>query len=351
MGQTKHAPPVIRSTAEFARHVGLSRSAVSRVINGRPGLRAATVERVRRAIEATGFTPNAHAVHLRGKPTALIGVCVETLLTPTGVAKLAAFQERLQAHGYTALIEVPRPGASRRVVEHFRSLRVEAIVFIGHFDPPELQARIDELGRHGLPHLVVDHSGCARALTVTLDRHEAMERIVAHLHWHGHRRFGLLGVSGAFQTIDDRLAGLRAALARRGLDAAKCVQSLDAAHERTNHFEYGHALARAFAARPARPTAFIAVNDDTAIGALLGFQAAGLRVPRDLSIVGFNNQHTCLMTQPPLTSLDQAIERTVEVAVAAVLSLVRRRALPRARVRLVEPVLVVRGSTGPAPGR
>jgi DNA-binding LacI/PurR family transcriptional regulator len=341
-------PPLIRSTEEFARYVGLSRSAVSRVLNHQPGLRRATIERVNAAMAETGFTPNAHAVHLRGKPTAMIGVCMENFITPTGVSKLSILQQRLRERGYTALIEVHHRGASRKLVEHFLALRVEAIIFIGHFEPAELDERIEELRRHGIPHLVIDHSGSGRAHTVTLDRAAAMEQIVAHLHGLGHRRFGLLGISGEFQTVIDRLEGLRVALEKRRLEFDSCVQSRDARHERKEHFDFGVTLAADFAARRDRPTAFIAVNDDTAIGALLEFQARGLRVPRDLSIVGFNNQNICRMARPQLTSVDQQIEQIVAVAVKSLLKQIERPTTGAARIRLIAPELIVRESTGRA---
>ena len=346
MSRSSSNPPVIRSTAEFARYVGLSRSAVSRVINNQPGLRRSTIERVTQAMHATGFAPNAHAAHLRGKPSTMIGVCVENLVTLSGVSKLAELQELLAARGYTALVEVDRPGAGRKLVQHFLSLRVQAIVFIGHFPPELLAERIADLRRHGTPHVVVDHSSCRDAPTVTLDRAAAMEQVVAHLHGLGHRRFGLLGISGSFQTVTDRLDGLRRALAQRGLEFDRCTVSLDHRHIRYDHFEYGRTLAQEFARAPRRPTAFIAVNDDTAAGAQLEFQALGLRVPEDLSIVGFNNQNFCQMLRPALTSVDQQIVPTMRAAAEIVLASIGRP-LPRSPgLRLIEPMLVVRASTG-----
>jgi len=202
-----------------------------------------------------------------------------------------------------------------------------------------------------VPHLVVDHSGCAEAATVTLDRAAAMEQVVAHLHGLGHRRFGLLGISGEFQTVTDRLDGLRVALAKRRLDFAACVRSLDHRHARHNHFEYGRTLAHDFATQPGRPTAFIAVNDETAVGALLEFQALGVRVPHDVSIVGFNNQNICQMTRPQLTSVDQQIERTMRVAADMLLAGIARARLRTPEVRLIEPTLMLRASTGRAPRR
>jgi DNA-binding LacI/PurR family transcriptional regulator len=163
-----------------------------------------------------------------------------------------------------------------------------------------------------------------------------------------HRRFGLLGLSGPFQTVADRLEGLHAALAKHGLDPARCLVSHDAQFERTDHFDYGRTLATSFVAMRARPTAFIAVNDDTAIGALLEFQTRGLRVPEDISIVGFNNQAICLVTRPRLTSVDQRIPETMSATARALLGAIRDGERPRATVRQIKGTLVVRESTGPA---
>ena len=348
MSKPARTSTVPRSTAQFARFVGLSRSAVSRVLNGRPGLRAATVARVQQAMAETGFTPNAHARHLRGLPTALIGVCMENFLTPTAVAKLSDLQRLLAAEGYTTIVEMSRPGAYDRVVRHFLSLRVDAVVFIGHFDPQELQRHVADLKRHDTVHLVVDHSGAKNVNTVTLDRAAAMTEVVEHLTGLRHRRFGLLGLSGAFQTVTDRLEGLHAALRARRLDPARCLVSHDEGFERTDHFDYGRTLAASFVDARDRPSAFIAVNDDTAIGALLEFQARGLRVPGDVSIVGFNNQAICQMTRPRLTSVDQRIEATMATATRTLLAAVRASGPTRIVVRQIKAALVVRESTGRA---
>jgi len=350
MGKAAKTPPVIRSTTQLARYVGLSRSVVWRVLNVQPHLRPDTVERVQRALAETGFTPNAHALHLRGKPTAVIGVCMENFLTPTAVSKLSVLQELLAPEGYTTLAEMNRPGAYDRVVRHFLSLRVEGVVFIGHFPPGELAQRLAELERHATPHVVVDNTDVSRARIVTLDRAEAMRQVVAHLCDLGHRRFGLLGLSGPFQTVVDRLRGVHDALRQRGLEPARCTSSHDERFERTDHFEFGRTLAASFATEPRLPSAFIAVNDETAVGALLEFQSRGLRVPEDVSVVGFNNQNLCLMTRPRLTSVDQQIEETMRVTVAQILGGIRRPAR-RPSTTLIAPQLVLRGSTGPAPRR
>ncbi len=340
------SPPVLRSTADFARHVGLARTTVSRVLNGQPGLKAKTIERVQRALAETGFTPNAHALHLKGKRTSMVGICMENLATPPAVHKLATLQRVLRTRGFSSLIEVFSPGTGREVVRHFLSLRVEAVVFIGHFHREEIEARIAELRGLGTPHLVIDHFGLKDAHTVSLDRSHGMEAVVSHLLDLGHRRFGLLGVTKGPVNRIDRLSGIQAALRKRGLEFEACVTSNDHLHERRNDFDYGRALAASFHKQADRPTAFLGHNDEIAIGAIRGFQEAGLKVPRDVSVTGFNNQDIGHMTSPTLTTVDQNIERTIEVAAELVLAQLDQPSRASPIVRTIEPAIVIRESTG-----
>ena len=148
--------------------------------------------------------------------------------------------------------------------------------------------------------------------------------------------------------MSDRLTGIGSALAARGLAFDRVTRSLDSRQVRQNDFEYGRALAANFVGEPNRPTAFLALNDEIAIGALHGFQKAGLRVPADVSVTGFNNQDICLLPTPMLTSVDQRVDETVRAAIELLLEQIDRP-FARPKTRMVEPLLVIRGSTGPAP--
>lgn len=341
------SPTVIRSSAEFARHVGLARTTVSRVLNGQPGLKPKTIERVQQALAETGFTPNAHALHLKGKRTSMVGICMEDLATPPAVRKLATLQRVLRTRGFSSLIEVFVPGSGRDVVRHFQSLRVEAVVFIGHFHQEEIEARLGELNAIGTPHLVIDHFGLKGANTVSLDRAAGMEAVIAHLYELGHRTFGMLGLTKGPTSRIDRLNGVHSALRTHNLDFETCVVSLDHLHERRNDFDYGRALAGSFVKLAERPTAFIGYNDEIAIGALRGFQEAGLKVPRDLSLTGFNNQDIGHMTWPTLTTVDQSIDATIAEAAELIVSQIGKPLRAKPVVRTIEPKLVIGESTGP----
>lgn len=341
--------PAIRSTAEFARYVGLARTTVSRVLNGQPGLRAKTIARVQRAIDETGFTPNAYALHLKGKRTATIGICVENLLTPPAVLKLAGLQRRLRERNYASLIEVVEPGGSKRSVRHFLSLRVDAVAFLGHFVEEEITQRVAELKAMETPHLIIDQAGIPGASSVYLDRVHGMEQLFRHLTGLKHASFGLIGFSGSARSIRDRLAGIEQALTAAGLSLATATTSLDHLHARENDFEFGKAVAGSFLARSERPTALIGLNDEIAMGAVHACRAAGLKVPHDISVAGFNNQEICVMATPTLTSIDQRITQTVESAAELLLTQIGRPSRSRPLVQTIEPLLVLRESTGPAP--
>ncbi len=302
-----------------------------------------------RALAATGFTPNAHALHLKGKRTATIGICAENLLTPPGVRKLAALQRVLRDRGFSSLIQVFEPGTGREIVRHFLSLRVEAVVFIGHFHPEEIEARIGELITHGIPHVVVDHFGVKNANTVALDRGDGMRMLMSHLLEHGHRKFGLLGVEQPPRSRVDRVTGIRAALRAHGLVYEEATLSLDHLHARRQDFAYGRLLAGSFIKLAQPPTAFVALNDEIAIGTLRGLLDAGWKIPRDASVSGFNNQDLCEMTDPTLTSVDQNIVGTIAAATEMIFAQLGGAGRAKPLVRTITPEVMYRASTGPLP--
>lgn len=340
-------PGPIRSTAEFARYVGLARTTVSRVLNGHPGVKRSTIERVQRALDQTGFTPNAFAVGLRGKGAAVAGICMENLLTAPMVGKLALLQKRLRAAGFTCLIEVLAPGESRRVVQHFQAMQASVVVFIGHFAPAELAQRVGELRRRRIAHVLIDQANVAGANSVSFDRAGAMHLVMNHLLDLGHRSFGLLGMDNPEQTTRDRVRGITEALGARGLPPADHTLSLDHLESRDNDFTFGRALARRFAALENRPTALVGVNDEVAIGAMLALQEIGFSVPEQISVSGFNNQDVCLMTSPNITSVDQQVEATIDIAMELLAEQLKQSS-DHAIARMIPPSMIARQSTGPA---
>ena len=340
-------PKPIRSTAEFARYVGLARTTVSRVLNGQPGLKQKTIDRVLHAMTETGFSRNAFALHLKGKRTASVGICMESSLRTPAMLKLAALQKRLRERNYTSLIEVLDPDGTQKAVSHFLSMRVEAVIFIGYFAENEIAERISELSRLGVPHIVIDHPGVPGAHTVTLDRRKAMEELTRHLIGFGHTSFGLLGISEAAKSTWDRLNGIGDALTAHQMTLESNTVSFDHLHPREYNYEFGRSLAKRFATIRSRPTAFMCLNDEIGAGAIHGFRESGINVPGDVSVTGFNNQDLCLVSTPQLTSVDQQISRTIEAAVTMLFAQIEKPYRSYPMVELIKPKVVVRESTGP----
>jgi DNA-binding LacI/PurR family transcriptional regulator len=329
--------------------VGLARTTVSRVLNGQPGLKKKTIERVQQAMAETGFSRNAFALHLRGKRTASVGICMESLLRVPSVQKLATLQRRLREMNYTSFMEVLDPDGTSRAVNHFLSLRVEAVAFIGYFSEKEVSERIAELTRHGVAHVVIDHAGVPGAHTVTLDRRSAMEQVTRHLLDLGHTHFGLIGISEPAKSTWDRLDGIRAGLAAKGLSLEAATLSFDHLLPRNYNYAFGRAMAASFAKAPSRPTAYMCLNDEVAAGAVRGFQESGLRVPADVSVTGFNNQDLCMISTPQLTSVDQRIPETIEAAITMLFDQIGKEIEVAPQIELIAPQLVIRESTGAAP--
>lgn len=342
----------ITSTAAFARYVGLARTTVSRVLNNQPGLRADTIARVHRAMEEVGFSPNPYAVFLLRGRTGTIGICLRYMDAPAVHEKIFALQQMLRERGYTALIEMTREdfAETERIVRHFMLMRVEGVVFLGGFEPEQVKAATEILRPQGTPVVVADQFEYPGQNTVTLDRAKAVEDLVVHLHGLGHRLFGLLGIRLNFLFNDSRVRGVHRGLERCGLTFDSAVEMVPVKPHGSRSYDYGKALADAFLERGAKATAFLGLNDEVAVGAMWRFQEAGLRVPADISITGFNNMEIAEHVTPTLATVDQRIADVMSAVAAQIVDVINHPR-KRARKKVINARLILRNSIGPAPQR
>jgi DNA-binding LacI/PurR family transcriptional regulator len=218
----------ITSTAAFARYVGLARTTVSRVLNNQPGLRQETIERVHRAMEEVGFSPNPYAVFLQTGRTGTVGVCLRYMDSPATHEKIFTLQQELRERGYTALIEMTREdfGETERIIRHFMLMRAEGIIFLGGFEPDQIEAAAGLVRPQAVPLVMADQFEYGGHDTVTLNRAGAMEELVMHLHAGGHRQFGLLGIRLNFLFNDSRVRGIQRGLERCGLTFDSAVSMI-----------------------------------------------------------------------------------------------------------------------------
>ncbi|XHR29491.1 MAG: LacI family DNA-binding transcriptional regulator [Chthoniobacteraceae bacterium] len=330
----------------MAQHLGLSEWTVSRAINGHPEVKAATRERILKAMDELGFRPNPVARKLSGKQMGIVGVCVVNAHSRVIIDKIRFLDKFLKQHGIRAILSLASREKERelKTIRDFLHLRVDGVVlFQSTLDVPSLNKTLGNVS------CVLVDPEASFAPRVWLDRGEAMRLIVQHLFELGHRSFGLLGIS----PIDKfRWAGLIKAFADYGVNFEKSVQVFGIEKGMGDSYSDGVLLARRAVAAKKRATAYIALNDEIAIGSLPIFREAGLRAPEDFSIVGFDNLPAGMYLQPSLTTIDQQVDLMITSAGELLLEeLGLKEKTDSSRCVKIPPKIIIRGSTGPAPRR
>lgn len=336
----------ITSTTELGRHLGLSRWAVSRAINGQSGVSAETVALVRAAMKEHRFVPNPHGRGLRGQRTGTIGLCFRALNTPITVEKISQVQRLVSDRGYRPLIELTEIDQRRGqdVIDHFLTLHVEGVILIDMPPSPETAAWLRLLREKGIPAVMWEPLEPPAANAVYLDRSEAMAQVTERLIDLGHSRFGLLGISREFRLGVPRCDGIERALVRRGLSFADAVATFDAPDQRYQGLKYGRELAEGLLRAGPLPSALLALNDEVAAGALWRLQQSGLQAPKDFSLFGFDNLPVSQQTQPALCTVDHQVEESAAAVVELLFKLMDKGAGARLRPVQIPPKLILRES-------
>jgi LacI family transcriptional regulator, galactose operon repressor len=327
----------LRDVAEAA---GVDPSVVSRVLSGdgRLSIRPETRQRVLEAAARLEYRPNRAAQTLKTARTMAIGMVVPDLANPA-FALIAEGAERCGADAGYALVLIRRAEGDRLddLVGRVDGLLVAAAT-------SDVSYRRELFG--GLPAVLVNRREPGEIPSVVVDDEGGSALAVRHLLSLGHRRIAHVAGPQTADTARRRLAGWRFALAEAGLEPAQ-----DAVIE-ASAFDEAAAdrAAEALLAGPARPTALFAANIRLATGTLSAAHRLGLEVPRDVSIVGFDDHPLAAYLHPPLTTVRMPL---VELGAAAVESLLDEIDGRRAESRLVDTPaeLVLRASTanpGPA---
>ncbi|MGD0715439.1 MAG: LacI family DNA-binding transcriptional regulator [Gaiellaceae bacterium] len=325
---------------EVARRSGVSVATASRVANGALAVRPETRERVERAMRELLYVPPGRRVE-----TGLIGVLVPELTNPIFPAMAQAIETRAAPSGLASILCNTREAAFREVdyVHMLLDRRVEGMIFIScemanlRGDHSHYARLVAEGAR------LVFVNGAMHTLdvpSVGVDERAAGEIATQHLIDLGHERIGFLAGPEHYLPTQMKAAGRETALRAAGLDPEGL----------TVHSEFGieggrRALTELLAL-PEPPTGVICSSDVMAIGALNEAARRGVRVPEELSIVGFDGIDATTWTVPALTTVAQPIAQIADTAVQTLQTLIEQptRALPNSYFR---PVLQVRASTAP----
>lgn len=325
-------PPSLTAVAELA---GVSHQTVSRVINGFEGVRPDTKARVVSAIETLGYRRNNAARTLVTQRSGLIGVIAvgSFLFGPTST--LAAIEEASREHGYMTLLSTLRSANDEtltQAVNECLDRSVEVIIIIAS---RESLMRLSASLRPGVPLIVVGPrpDGMEGLHTLSVDQELGARLAVRHLIDLGHQHITLLSGPPDWVDAQERLRGAIAECAERGVSTS-VIEGDWTAHR---GYEVGLKLVH-----EGLPTAIFAANDHMALGLLAAFNARGVSVPEDISVVGFDDISGSDYFSPPLTTVSQDFTTLGRRVMASALALLDGR---EADPTLVPPVLTQRRST------
>jgi DNA-binding LacI/PurR family transcriptional regulator len=344
----------------IARHLGVSKMTVSNAYNHPDQLSPKLRDRILETAHLLGYPgPNPLASTLRRGKTGTIGLVFEEPVTymftdPAAVLFVRGMAAACDAVG-AALLLVPSANS-----DHGFEVAMRALVD-GFVTYSEEDSRVKALAERGLPVVVVEATPQPGMPWIGLDDRAAAREAARHLLSLGHRRFGVISLCSTddipegllplelqsrvgYRVSRERLAGYREALEASGIVWADVPVLIRRAL--IDPRAAGREGAAELLDRADRPTAILVMSDAVALGVLEAARARGISVPRELSIVGFDDIPEAALSQPPLTTIHQPHAQKGEAAVHAVLD------PDQAAARLtLQTRLVVRASTGPAPRR
>jgi LacI family repressor for deo operon, udp, cdd, tsx, nupC, and nupG len=331
---------------DVAREAGVSTATVSRVL-GRPDLvNADTRALVRTAIRTLGYTPNAAAKSLRTLRSGKILVTVPDIANPFFSLILQGIEGAALREGYSVLLGDTQHDDKR---EHQYALMLQrreadGLIFLGHRLPKAAAALVRSVARGRAP--VVNGCEFSPSLgvpSVHIDNAKAAYEAMDHLCQLGHRQLGVVTGPMVSPLSRDRLNG---ATARAKEEPARVTVSVAGGDF---SIESGIAAGDQLLSGPSPCTGIFCFNDEMALGVVHAARQRGLRVPQDLSVVGFDDIRFAQYFDPPLTTIRQPMRELGEATVRLLLNILRGNVKDAVSVTLPH-ALIVRGSTA-APGR
>ena len=332
----------MKDVAERAR---VSVSTVSHVLNGTRRVAGETQEAVLAAIEELSYQPNLLAKSLKTRRTFTIGLLISDIQNSFFTSVVRGIEDVALSRGYHLFLCNTDEDAAREdeYVRELAKKRVDGLL-VASSAPRHNHAR--RLRAENLPFVFVDRKvEGVDADVISVDNREGMRLISDHLAGLGHERIGM--ISGPLDKASgyERYLGLQGALADLGVGLQDSLVRFG--DFRTSSGREG---AMELLGLPAPPTALVTANNQMTLGALMAVKEMGLRIPDDLSVVGFDDPEWAPLTAPPLTTLAQPTYEMGVEAAKLLLDRIEGGRDGRTRRVLLEPWLVVRGSTAPPGG-
>ena len=339
--QPQNGQPI--SQRMLADHLGLSPATVSLVLNSSPvadAIPQETKDRVFAAARALNYRPNFVARSLRTQRSFMIGVIVPEVSEGYAASVMGGIEDQLLEEGYFYLVASHRHRQDL-IDEYPRLLRSRSVEGLIAVDTPWTQ-------QISMPVVAVSGRGQATGITnIVLDHDKAAELALAHLFHLGHRRIAFIKGQAFSSDTEVRWSAICKAARQLGLEVSpELVVQLEGDLPSP---ELGYEVTHKLLNNRQPFTALFAFNDISAIGAIGALRESGLRVPEDVSVVGFDDIQSAAFQNPGLTTVRQPLRRMGRLAAETVLrSITSPDSQGDGRRIMMEPEFVVRASTGPA---
>jgi LacI family transcriptional regulator len=328
---------------EIAKHAGVSTATVSRTINGSGKVKPETAEKVWRVVESMGYHPSSHAQALASGKSHLFGLIISDITNPFFPEIVRSFEEISLQNGFEVIVANTGYNSSRMAhsVRRMIQRKTEGVAVLTTEMDPVL---VSQLETQKIPVVFLDTGRTGlHASKIRVDWGKGIAEAMEHIFGLGHRRIGY--ISGPLEY---------ASAISRQKAFLKCLQKyslpVDENLIQRGNFKIdgGKAAMERLLTLKDRPTAILAANDLSAIGALHASVSMGFKVPEDISIIGFDDIDFCQLTQPPLTTILLSREEIAEKAFDALSSIIHGNS-QSGRQYKVETKLVLRNSTGKCP--
>ncbi len=329
---------------DIAKRTGVSHSTVSRALSGNSLISNATAQRIRMAAIEMGYKPSAAARSLKTNRSQVLGVIVSSLDDPFFSEILLGIEEIAQEAGYSLFIAASQrdQNRERKIVQTMMEHRTEGIIICSTSFSVD-QGR--QLLEYGFPIVVVNHQAAENFhYSIYHDDIDGSSQITRHLIDLGHRKIAFLGNSQTGRTSLDRLSGFRSEMKRAQIPIPENYLH-DVTGGDPNHGLIGISY---FLNLIDPPTAIVCFNDLIATGVIKGIQQAGLRVPEDISVTGFDNITFSAFTNPTLTTFDQPKQSIGAEAAHLLFDLLKTGLTDKTdfpKVKVLKGNLLVRNST------
>lgn len=330
---------------DVARAAGVSISTVSRVINNSTPVSPELKEQVLKVVRELGYQPNILAQNLRSQSLSSIGVIIPDIRAPFFSMVVRGIEDVCFANDHTVLLcnSDDDPEKELLYAEELVRRQVDGIIFASAWGW-EFSDPLANLHRRGMSMVLINRTTPHLALDMVLvDKNMGNYMATKHLLDLGHRIIGCVTMRSGGGAAEEEVLGYRQALARARIpvDESLIIPAVPLAAE-------GRLAAQKLLTREPRPTAIFARSDTLAMGVLYAAWEMGIKVPEELSVIGYSDAINMEFLTPPLTTIRQPQYEMGSRAANALFERISRTDLPQ-RQTVIQPQLIVRSTTGPAP--